>query len=37
VAEAHLDPESVFAGVRRFAQDRRARLERQRSMLDALG
>jgi transketolase len=36
VAEAHLDPESVFAGVRRFAQDRRTRLEGQRSLLDAL-
>jgi transketolase len=37
VAEAHLDPESIFAGVRRFAQDRRTRLDRQRSLLDALG
>jgi transketolase len=36
VAEAHLDPESIFAGVRRFAQDRRTRLEGQRSLLDAL-
>jgi transketolase len=37
VAEAHLDPESIFAGVRRFAQDRRSRLDRQRMLLDALG
>jgi transketolase len=36
VAEAHLDPDSIFAGVRRFAQDRAARLERQRGWLDAL-
>ena len=37
VAEAHLDPESVYAGVQRFAGDRGERLARQRSMLDALG
>jgi transketolase len=37
VAEAHLDQESIFAGVRRFAQDRPARLARQRALLDALG
>jgi transketolase len=36
VAEAHLDPESIFAGVRRFAQDRRTRLDRQRALLHAL-
>jgi len=36
VAEAHLDPDSILAGVRRFAQDRAARLERQRAWLDAL-
>jgi transketolase len=37
IAEAHLDPESIFAGVQRFAQDRPRRLERQRALLDALG
>jgi transketolase len=37
VAEAHLDSESIFAGVRRFAEERRARLDRQRALLDALG
>jgi transketolase len=36
IAEAHLDPESVFAGVQRFAQDRPQRLERQRGWLDTL-
>jgi len=36
IAEAHLDPESIFAGVQRFAQERPKRLERQRSLLDAL-
>ena len=28
IAEAHLDPESVFAGVKRFAEARAARLSR---------
>jgi hypothetical protein len=36
IAEAHLDPESIFAGVQRFARERSKRLERQRSLLDAL-
>ncbi len=36
IAEAHLDPESVFAGVRRFAEDRPRRLARLRSRLDSL-
>ena len=36
IAEAHLDPDSVFAGVKRFADERPERLQRQRSMLDAL-
>ena len=36
-AEAHLDPESIFAGVTRFARDRAKRLEEQRSLLKALG
>src|SRR5262245_17173595 len=33
IAEAHLDPESIFAGVQRFAQDRQKRIERQRAAL----
>ena len=37
IAEAHLDPDSMFAGVQRFAQDRPQRLSRQRALLDALG
>jgi transketolase len=37
IAEAHLDPESIFAGVQRFARDRAKRLAEQRSRLDALG
>ena len=36
-AEAHLDQESIVAGVRRFAQERAQRLDRQRARLDALG
>jgi transketolase len=36
IAEAHLDAESIFAGIQRFAQDREQRLERQRAMLAAL-
>jgi transketolase len=37
IAEAHLDADSIFAGVQRFAQERPARLGRQRALLDALG
>ena len=37
IAEAHLDAESIFAGVRRFAQERPQRLGRQRALLDSLG
>ena len=37
ITEAHLDAESIFAGVRRFAQDRPERMRRQRALLDALG
>jgi transketolase len=37
IAEAHLDAESIFAGVQRFARERAQRLGRQRAMLDALG
>jgi transketolase len=36
IAEAHLDPESIFAGVKRFADERGARLKAQREALDAL-
>jgi transketolase len=36
IAEAHLDPASIFAGVQRFAQERPKRLARQRSLLEAL-
>ncbi len=35
IAEAHLDPESIFAGIQRFARDRDSRLGRQREMLAA--
>jgi transketolase len=37
IAEAHLDSDSIFAGVQRFAQERPRRLAQQRSLLDALG
>jgi transketolase len=37
IAEAHLDPASIFAGIQRFAQERPQRLERQRSSLTVLG
>jgi transketolase len=33
IAEAHLDPESIFAGIRRFARDRDSRRSRQRELL----
>jgi transketolase len=33
IAEAHLDPESIFAGIQRFAHDRDFRLARQRELL----
>jgi transketolase len=33
IAEAHLDPESIFAGVERFARDRDSRRSRQRELL----
>jgi transketolase len=36
IAEAHLDRDSIFAGVRRFAEDRSKRLDQQRSVLEAL-
>src|SRR5215475_7459316 len=37
IAEAHLDTESIFAGIQRFANERTQRLTRQRTMLGALG
>jgi transketolase len=36
IAEAHLDPDSIFAGIQRFAKDREQRLAGQRNMLAAL-
>jgi transketolase len=36
IAEAHLDPDSVFAGVKRFADGRASRLTQQRADLDSL-
>jgi transketolase len=35
IAEAHLDPDSIFAGVQRFAKDHDDRIARQRKMLGA--
>ncbi len=37
IAEAHLDAESIFAGVQRFASEREERVGRQRELLTALG
>ncbi len=37
IAEAHLDPDSIFNGIKRFAEAREQRLSQQRNMLDALG
>jgi transketolase len=36
IAEAHLDRDSIFEGVRRFAAEREKRLDKQRLALDAL-
>jgi hypothetical protein len=36
IAEAHLDPESIFAGIQRFAQERQQRLAHQRMWLTSL-
>jgi len=33
IAEAHLDPKSIFAAVERFARERESRIARQREML----
>ena len=35
IAEAHLDPDSIFAGIKRFAEDRGVRIKRQRDRLNA--
>jgi transketolase len=35
IAEAHLDPDSIFSGIERFAKDREQRLSRQRDLLKA--
>jgi transketolase len=36
IAEAHLDTESLFEGVKRFAEDRERRLARQRELMSKL-
>jgi transketolase len=36
IAEAHLDPDSILAGIQRFARDREERLAHQRQLLGAL-
>ena len=36
IAEAHLDADSIFGGVSRFAQDHGARIKRQRGDIDSL-
>ena len=33
IAEAHLDPDSIYAGIKRFADDHQARMDRQRRAL----
>jgi len=35
IEEAHLDPESIFAGVKRFAEEREKRISSQRERLGA--
>ena len=35
IAEAHLDPDSIFAGIQRFANDRAQRISSQRDRLKA--
>jgi transketolase len=37
IAEAHLDPDAIFAGIQRFAEARPERLAQQRAFLAALG
>ena len=36
IAEAHLDPDSIFAGIERFAREREQRLGSQRALLEEL-
>ena len=36
ITEAHLDRDSIFAGIERFARDRSERLSRQKALLNAL-
>jgi transketolase len=36
IAEAHLDPQSIFAGIQRFAAERESRMSRQRELVAAL-
>jgi hypothetical protein len=36
IAEAHLDPQSILAGVQRFGRERDSRLSRQRDLLERL-
>jgi len=36
IAEAHLDPDSIFSGIQRFAKEREKRLAGQRDLLTAL-
>jgi transketolase len=36
ITEAHLDKDSILAGVKRFAEERSRRLDQQRSALEAL-
>ena len=37
IAEAHLDPKSIFAGIERFAREREQRIAGQRELLGSLG
>jgi transketolase len=37
IAEARLDPESIYQGIKRFVDERDSRLRRQRDALTALG
>jgi transketolase len=37
IAEAHLDPDSIFRGIERFARERGERMARQRGMIERLG
>ncbi len=36
IAEAHLDTDAIYAGIKRFAEERDARLARQRALMSAL-